>query len=167
MPDLLQKVSSRYVKPTFTQVKSGDTVRVSTKVKEGEKTRTQSFEGLVIRRRGGIGPNATFTVRRVTLGVGVERTFPLHSPVISQIQVVRGAKVRRAQLHYMRDRSGKAARLKESPVKAGSRGQAHPWLKGAEPKADKPKADATPAETKAKTKADANPDQKPTAPEKK
>jgi large subunit ribosomal protein L19 len=132
MPDLLQKVSAKYVKPKFTDVKSGDTVRVYTTVTEGSKTRTQYFEGLVIRRRGGVGPDASFTVRRIASGVGTERTFPLHSPVITDIKIVRGAKVRRAQLHYMRERAGKSARLKEQPVKQADRDTDHPWLSKAE-----------------------------------
>lgn len=90
----------------------GDTVRVSVKVVEGEKERLQAFEGVVIRKRGG-GTGATFTMRRVSYGVGVERTFPLHSPRIDKIQVTRRAKVRRAKLYYLRELSGKAARLKE------------------------------------------------------
>lgn len=121
----------------FTNVVPGDRVRVYTTVKEGSKERTQYFEGLVIRRRGGIGPEATFTVRRVSSGVGVERVFPLHSPKITKIEVQRAAKVRRAQLHYMRDRAGKAARMKEVPVKQADREVMHPW---AEVKA-KPAAD--------------------------
>ncbi|MSU76017.1 50S ribosomal protein L19 [Patescibacteria group bacterium] len=128
MPDLVQEIAAKYVKPKFTDVKVGDTVRVYTTVKEGSKTRSQFFEGLVIRRRAGVGPDATFTVRRIASGVGVERVFPLHSPIITDVQVIRGAKVRRAQLHYMRERSGKSARLKEQPVKKGERDVLHPWL---------------------------------------
>jgi large subunit ribosomal protein L19 len=124
--ELLAKTAARYVKPKFTDVASGDTVRVYTRIKEGDKERTQYFEGVVIRRRGGIGPNASFTVRRGT-GVGVERTFPLHSPVIERIEVQRGAKVRKAQIHYLRGRTGKAARLTEQPVKQADRDLEHPW----------------------------------------
>jgi large subunit ribosomal protein L19 len=90
----------------------GDTVRVSVRVREGEKERLQAFEGVVIRRKGG-GINETFTVRKVSNGVGVERIFPLHSPVISEIQVVREGRVRRAKLYYLRNLSGKAARIRE------------------------------------------------------
>jgi large subunit ribosomal protein L19 len=90
----------------------GDTVRVSVKVIEGEKERIQAFEGVVIRRRGG-GASASFTVRRISYGVGVERTFPLHSPRIDKIQVMKRAAVRRSKLYYLRDLAGKAARLKE------------------------------------------------------
>jgi large subunit ribosomal protein L19 len=90
----------------------GDTVRVHVKVVEGEKERVQVFEGVVIRRRGE-GARASFTVRRVSYGVGVERTFPLHSPRIERIQVMKSGHVRRSKLYYLRARTGKAARLRE------------------------------------------------------
>lgn len=90
----------------------GDTVRVHVRVIEGEKERTQVFEGIVIRKRGE-GGRASFTVRRISYGVGVERTFPLHSPRIEKIDVVRHGKVRRSKLYYLRSLAGKAARLKE------------------------------------------------------
>jgi large subunit ribosomal protein L19 len=90
----------------------GDTVRVQVKVVEGEKERIQAFEGVVIRRRGE-GGRASFTVRRISYGVGVERTFPLHSPRIERVQVVRRGQVRRSKLYYLRALAGKAARLKE------------------------------------------------------
>ncbi len=95
----------------------GDTVRVHVRVIEGEKERTQLFEGIVIRKRGE-GGRASFTVRRISYGVGVERTFPLHSPRIDKIDVVRHAKVRRSKLYYLRSLAGKAARLKEKRVTA-------------------------------------------------
>jgi len=90
----------------------GDTVRVHVKVVEGEKERVQVFEGVVIRKRGE-GARASFTVRRVSYGVGVERTFPLHSPRIERIQVMKSGHVRRSKLYYLRARTGKAARLRE------------------------------------------------------
>ena len=93
-------------------VKSGDTVRVHVKVREGDKERIQVFEGMVIGQHRG-GSRATFTVRKVSFGQGVERIFPLHSPTIEKIEVVRGAKVRRAKLYFLRDLKGKAARMKE------------------------------------------------------
>jgi large subunit ribosomal protein L19 len=93
----------------------GDTVRVSVKVVEGEKERIQVFEGVVIRKRGD-GVSASFTVRRISYGVGVERTFPLHSPRIDKIQVMKRATVRRSKLYYLRDLAGKAARLKEKRI---------------------------------------------------
>jgi large subunit ribosomal protein L19 len=90
----------------------GDTVRVHVKVVEGEKERTQVFEGIVIRKRGE-GARASFTVRRISYGVGVERTFPLHSPRIEKVEVARAGRVRRSKLYYLRGLAGKAARLKE------------------------------------------------------
>lgn len=94
------------------EFRPGDTVKVNVRVREGEKERLQAFEGVVIRRKGG-GVNETFTVRKVSNGVGVERIFPLHSPVIADIQVVREGQVRRAKLYYLRNLSGKAARIRE------------------------------------------------------
>jgi large subunit ribosomal protein L19 len=93
-------------------MRSGDTVRVHVRVREGDKERIQVFEGTVIGMHRG-GANATFTVRKVSFGQGVERIFPLHSPVIDRIEVVRGAKVRRAKLYFLRELRGKAARMKE------------------------------------------------------
>ncbi len=93
-------------------MRSGDTVRVHVKVREGDKERIQVFEGTVIGMHSG-GANATFTVRKVSFGQGVERIFPLHSPTIDHIDVIRGAKVRRAKLYFLRDLKGKAARMKE------------------------------------------------------
>ncbi len=90
----------------------GDSVRVHVRVIEGEKERVQIFEGIIIRKRGE-GARATFTVRRVSYGVGVERTFPLHSPRVERVQVVKSGHVRRSKLYYLRARTGKAARLRE------------------------------------------------------
>jgi large subunit ribosomal protein L19 len=93
-------------------MRSGDTVRVHVKVREGEKERIQVFEGMIIgMHRGGV--RATFTVRKVSFGQGVERIFPLHSPIIDKVEVLRGAKVRRAKLYFLRELRGKAARMKE------------------------------------------------------
>ena len=94
-------------------MRSGDTVRVHVTVKEGDKERIQIFEGIVIGQHRG-GARATFTVRKVSFGQGVERIFPLHSPVIQKIELVRSAKVRRAKLYYLRDLKGKAARMRET-----------------------------------------------------
>lgn len=91
---------------------SGDTVRVRIRVREGEKERIQNFEGVVLQRRGG-GANETFTVRKVSDGVGVERIFPLHSPVIEKIEIIRRGRVRRAKLFYLRKLTGKAQRIRE------------------------------------------------------
>ena len=93
-------------------IRSGDTVRVHVKVREGEKERIQVFEGIVIRQHRG-GTRATFTVRKVSFGQGVERIFPLHSPIIDKVDVVRSARVRRARLYFLRKLRGKAARLRE------------------------------------------------------
>jgi large subunit ribosomal protein L19 len=95
------------------QIKSGDTVRVHVKVREGDKERVQVFEGIVIGLRRG-GARASFTVRKVSFGQGVERIFPLHSPVIQKVDVVRSARVRRAKLYYLRELRGKAARMRET-----------------------------------------------------
>ena len=97
-------------------IKPGDTVKVHVKVREGDKERIQVFEGMVIGMHRG-GARATFTVRKVSFGQGVERIFPLHSPVIDRIEVLRTAKVRRAKLYYLRDRVGKATRLRERKTK--------------------------------------------------
>ncbi|MCM3881943.1 MAG: 50S ribosomal protein L19 [Vicinamibacterales bacterium] len=94
------------------QMKAGDTVKVHVKVREGDKERIQVFEGLVIGMHRG-GARASFTVRKVSFGQGVERIFPLHSPIIQKVEVVRTAKVRRAKLYYLRDLKGKAARMRE------------------------------------------------------
>jgi len=94
------------------EMRSGDTVRVHVKVREGDKERIQVFEGMIIGMHRG-GARATFTVRKVSFGQGVERIFPLHSPTIDKVEVVRGAKVRRAKLYFLRDLKGKAARMKE------------------------------------------------------
>jgi large subunit ribosomal protein L19 len=105
----LEKEQMRQDIPAF---RPGDTVRVHVKVIEGQRERIQLFEGIVIRRRG-TGVSETFTVRKVSYGVGVERTFLLHSPKLDKIEVVRHGRVRRAKLYYLRDRVGKAARIKE------------------------------------------------------
>ncbi len=101
--------------PNIPDLAPGDTVKVSTKVVESGRERTQQFQGVVIKlQRGGISAN--FTVRRVAYGIGVERTFPLYSPLVEKVEVIRHGKVRRAKLYYLRGRSGKAARIKEKRV---------------------------------------------------
>ena len=92
--------------------RAGDTVRVHVRIREGDKERVQIFEGVVIQRRGG-GAGETFTVRKISSGVGVERIFPVHAPIIQQIEILRRGHVRRAKLYYLRDRLGKASRIKE------------------------------------------------------
>ena len=109
---LLQAVDSAQLRKDIPEIKSGDTVRLQVKVVEGNRERLQPFEGVVMRLRGG-GVNRYFTVRRITHGVGVERTFLINSPRIEKIEVVRHARVRRKQLYYLRGLTGKAARLKE------------------------------------------------------
>jgi large subunit ribosomal protein L19 len=120
--NLVQSVQNQQLKDKTPELQSGDTVRVHTRIVEGDRERVQVFQGTVIRLRSG-GVNANVTVRRIASdGIGVERTFPLHSPRVEKVEVVRHAKVRRAQLYYLRGRTGKAARLKtrreERPVKA-------------------------------------------------
>ena len=110
--DAIRLVEAGHLKKDRQGFAPGDTVRVHVRVIEGEKERTQVFEGVVIRKRGE-GGRASFTVRRISYGVGVERTFPLHSPRIEKIDVVRHGKVRRSKLYYLRSLAGKAARLKE------------------------------------------------------
>lgn len=113
MADLLHDIVKDQLRDDVPDFRAGDTVRVSVKVVEGDRERLQDFEGVVIRRRGG-GINENFTVRRIGAhGIGVERTFLLHSPRLDSIKVVRRGKVRRAKLYYLRTRSGKAARIKE------------------------------------------------------
>jgi large subunit ribosomal protein L19 len=115
--DAIRLVEAAQLKKDRQGFAPGDQVRVHVKVIEGEKERTQVFEGTVIRRRGE-GGRASFTVRRISYGVGVERTFPLHSPRIERVDVVRHGRVRRSKLYYLRDLAGKAARLKEKRANA-------------------------------------------------
>ena len=110
--NMLQAFTNEQLKTEVPVVKVGDTIRVHNKIKEGSRERIQMFEGTVIAKHGG-GISETFTVRRVSYGVGVEKTFPLHSPNVDKIVVFREAKVRRAKLYYLRSRVGKAAKVKE------------------------------------------------------
>ena len=110
--DLMQAFTEKYKKAEPPVVAVGDTVRVHLKVKEGNRERIQVFEGTVIAKKHG-GVHETFTVRRISYGVGVEKVFPLYSPVIEKVETVRRGKVRRAKLYYLRDRVGKAAKVKE------------------------------------------------------
>ena len=109
---IIKEIESKQLKKNIPNFKVGDTVRVSVKVIEGEKERIQDFEGVCIRRKGS-GINESFTLRRVSYGVGMERTFPIHSPKIADINVATKGRVRRAKLYYLRDKRGKAARIKE------------------------------------------------------
>ena len=110
--DAIKAISQDSLKEQVPAFSIGDTVRVDVNIREGERERIQQFEGTVIARKGG-GVSETFTVRRVSYGVGVERVFPIHSPNVKAIQVVRRGRVRRAKLYYLRDRVGKAAKVKE------------------------------------------------------
>ena len=110
--DALKTIAAASVKETTPEFSVGDTVKVSVNIREGERERIQMFEGTVIAKRGS-GVAETFTVRRVAYGVGVERVFPVNSPIIDHIEVAKVGKVRRAKLHYLRGLSGKAARIKE------------------------------------------------------
>ena len=114
--DVMKSIAQEYIKNDIPAFGVGDTVKVHIKIKEGNRERIQVFEGFVLKRQnGGIGE--TFTVRRIASGVGVEKTFPLHSPLVEKIEVVRRGKVRRARLHYMRQRTGKSAKIKSRDVK--------------------------------------------------
>ena len=114
----LDAVRRERLKENLPDFRSGDTVRVMVRVREGDKERLQAFEGVCIGRRGA-GVSATFTVRKVSAGVGVERIFPLHSPSLAQIEVVRRGRVRRAKLYYLKELSGKAARIRERQETTG------------------------------------------------
>jgi len=117
MNKVLQKVYDDHKRDDVPKLDSGDTLRVHVRIREGEKERTQVFEGVLIGRNN-TGMSETITVRKISFGVGVERVFPLHSPTISKIEVVRQARVRRAKLYYLRKLRGKAARLRERARRA-------------------------------------------------
>ncbi len=112
MSSIIEAINQENVKQNIPEFNVGDTVKVMVKVIEGDRERLQAFEGIVIARKHG-GISETFTVRRISFGVGVEKTFPIHSPKVADIQVVRRGKVRRAKLYYLRARTGKAAKVKE------------------------------------------------------
>lgn len=113
MSKIIDAINQENLKQSVPEFAVGDTVRVMVKVIEGDKERLQAFEGIVIARKNG-GISETFTVRRLSFGIGVEKTFPIHSPKVADIQVIRKGKVRRAKLYYLRERTGKAAKVKES-----------------------------------------------------
>ena len=112
MNQIIKNIEAAQVKAEISEFHTGDTVKVYAKVKEGSRERTQVFEGTVLKRQNG-GARETFTVRKFSNGVGVEKTWPLHSPNVEKIEVIRRGKVRRAKLNYLRDRVGKAAKVKE------------------------------------------------------
>ena len=110
--DALKLISSSSMKSEVPSIRIGDTVKVHVRIKEGDKSRIQIFEGTVIAKKHG-GISETFTVRRLAYGVGVERVFPVHSPIVEKVELVRSGRVRRAKLYYLSDRVGKAAKVKE------------------------------------------------------
>ena len=110
--DLIKALTNEQLKENVPVINVGDTIRVYNKIKEGSRERIQIFEGTVIAKNGG-GISETFTVRRVSYGVGVEKTFPVHSPNVDKVEVIRVGKVRRAKLYYLRDRVGKSSKVKE------------------------------------------------------
>ncbi|THE14451.1 50S ribosomal protein L19 [Bacillus timonensis] len=112
MQNIIEEITKEQLRTDLPEFRPGDTVRVHVKVIEGTRERIQVYEGVVIKRRGG-GISETFTVRKVSYGVGVERTFPVHTPKIAKLEVVRRGKVRRAKLYYLRELRGKKARIKE------------------------------------------------------
>ena len=112
MNDIIKNIESAQLKAEVPQFRVGDTVRVHAMIKEGNRERIQIFEGTVLKRQGG-STRETFTVRKSSNGVGVEKTWPLHSPNVEKVEVIRQGKVRRAKLNYLRDRVGKAAKVKE------------------------------------------------------
>lgn len=111
--DIIKSIEHEQLKSKIPDLHVGDTIRVHQKIKEGNRERIQVFEGIVIKKQNG-GVNATFTVRRISYGVGVEKTFLIHSPLVEKVEVVRVGKVRRAKLYYLRDRIGKSAKTKEN-----------------------------------------------------
>ena len=112
MNTIIKNIEDAQLKAQAPEFRVGDTVRVSAKIKEGNRERIQVFEGTVLKKQG-TGVRATFTVRKISNGVGVEKTWPLHSPIVEKVEVVRRGKVRRAKLNYMRERTGKAAKFTE------------------------------------------------------
>ena len=110
--DLIENIEKEYLKEDLPDFKSGDTVKVNVKVSEGNRERIQTFEGVIIAVNG-VGINKTITVRKLSFGVGVERIFPVHAPIVDSLEVVRKGKVRRSKLYYLSDRVGKSAKIKE------------------------------------------------------
>ena len=108
----IEQIEKSYLRDDFPEFRAGDSIRVHVKIKEGDKERVQVFQGVCISRRGG-GTGATFTVRKISQGIGVERVFPTHSPNIAKIEKIRSGDVRRAKLNYLRELTGKSARIKE------------------------------------------------------
>jgi large subunit ribosomal protein L19 len=114
--DIIREIEAEQLKPSVDEFRVGDTVRVHAKIKEGNRERVQVFEGIVMKRQNGSN-RETFTVRKTSNGIGVEKTWPLHSPTVEKIEVIRHGKVRRAKLNYLRDRVGKRAKVKERIIR--------------------------------------------------
>lgn len=144
---LLHDFANKHTKDSVPELQPGQIVKVHQKIKEGNKTRIQVFQGTVIAVNSGHGVNSTFTVRKMASGVGVEKVFPIHSPNIVEIEVTRSQKVRRAKLNYLRDRSGKALRLKEIKKEVGTKEFSKPQKEA--PKAEETKEEAVVEEAKA------------------
>ena len=121
-PQLVQPESN----PKIPEFGAGDTVRVNFRIREGDRERVQAFQGVVIRRQNGKGPSANLTVSRITAGIGIERIFPLHSPLIDSLEVTRRGSVRRAKLYYLRGLQGRAARIKEKTLPRRTRATSAP-----------------------------------------
>ena len=116
MNTIIKNIEDAQLKAQAPEFRVGDTVRVSAKIKEGNRERIQVFEGTVLKKQG-TGVRATFTVRKISNGVGVEKTWPVHSPIVEKVEVVRHGKVRRAKLNYLRERTGKSAKVKERVIR--------------------------------------------------
>ncbi len=115
MANIIDQIEKENMKETFPEFNIGDTVKVGVKIKEGDKERVQGYEGVVIARKNG-GVRETFTVRKISNGVGVERTFPIHSPLVTSVEVIRKGKPKRAKLYYVRALTGKAAKIKSADI---------------------------------------------------
>lgn len=168
--NILDAITEEYKKTDIPKFNIGDTVKVHIKIKEGQRERIQVFEGFVLKRQNG-GINETFTVRRIASGVGVEKTFPLHSPLIEKIELVKRGDVRRAKLNYMRQRTGKSAKIKakvltdeqiaaEAAAEAAAKAEAEAKLKAEEEAAAKAEAEKKAAE-EAAAKAEEAPAEEP------
>lgn len=155
MSKILQDFGTQFCKEEVPDLKPGYLVKIHTKIKEGNKERIQVFQGTVIKNNAGFGVDDTFTVRKVSEGIGVERIFPIHSPNIIKIEVLRAHKVRRAKLRYLRDLSGKALRLKEIPLNLKMKTFAKPVAPvKAEEVAEAPVAEEKATETAPEAKAE-------------